>query len=155
MQLLDVLLPNTTFIDVKSTSKKHLLQLMAHQAAGILGVEDRRIFEALVERERLGSTGIGHGVAIPHARFEDIKNLTVFFAQLSDPIDFEAIDNKPVDLVFMLIAPHDAGAEHLKMLARISRLVRDSDVREQLRGVNDPEAVQAIISSYRSDHQAA
>lgn len=154
MQLLDVLLPSTTLIDVKTTSKKHLLQLLSQHASSVLGIEDRRIFEALVARERLGSTGIGHGVAIPHARFHEVKSLTVFFARLESAVEFEAIDSNPVDLVFTLIAPEDAGAEHLKMLARISRLVREEDVRNQLRGVSNGEAVQAILS-HHSRSQAA
>jgi len=154
MQLLDVLLPSTIFVKLKTTSKKQVLQTMAQHAAVDLDIKEQEVFDALIARERLGSTGIGHGVAIPHARFDSLKNLTVFFAQLSSPIDFDSIDNKPIDLIFMLVAPKDAGAEHLKMLARISRLVRDEDVRHKLRGANDSDAVHAILTQ-RYNPQAA
>lgn len=154
MQLDDALLQEAIFISVKSTSKKQILQLMSQKAAALLDIEERSIFEALVARERLGSTGIGHGVAIPHARFKTVSTLSLFFAQLSHPVDFDAVDSKPVDLIFMLVAPEDAGSEHLKMLARISRLVRSEDLRNKLRGANEPEAIRVILTE-RSDPQAA
>ena len=108
-------------------------------------MEARVIFESVLQRERLGSTGVGQGVAIPHARLRGIRDVTGFFARLKSPVDFESIDGRPVDLVFMLLAPEDAGAEHLKALARVSRLMRREDVRERLRAAPDLTAMHALL----------
>jgi PTS system nitrogen regulatory IIA component len=110
------------------------------------GISDRRIYEALAERERLGTTGIGGGVAIPHCRLTGLTRLHGAFTRLERPVPFEAIDDQPVDLVFLLLAPAEAGAEHLKALARVSRLLRDRTMCEKLRGANSADALYALLS---------
>jgi PTS system nitrogen regulatory IIA component len=109
------------------------------------GVADRRIYDALAERERLGTTGIGTGVAIPHCRLPELTRLYGLFARLERPVPFDAIDDQPVDLVFLLLAPQEAGAEHLKALARVSRLLRDRAMCEKLRGANSADALYALL----------
>lgn len=119
---------------------------MSEIAANLTGLAPREIFDAVLQRERLGSTGVGQGVAIPHARLAGVSEVVGVFARLRTPVDFESIDGRPADLIFMLIAPEDAGAEHLKALARVSRLLRREDVRQRLRAAPDGEAVQAVLA---------
>jgi PTS system nitrogen regulatory IIA component len=128
-------------------NKKQVLQELARRAATMTGIGDRRIYEALAERERLGTTGIGGGVAIPHSRLQELTRLHGLFARLERPVPFEAIDDQPVDLVFLLLAPLDAGADHLKALARISRLMRDRGTCEKLRGANSADALYALLTA--------
>jgi PTS system nitrogen regulatory IIA component len=109
-------------------------------------LSERRIFETLVERERLGTTGVGAGIAIPHGRMSEAKAITGIFARLEHPVDYEAVDSQPVDLVFMLLAPENAGADHLKALARVSRLLRDKQTCEMLRSAPTAEAIYAILT---------
>jgi PTS system nitrogen regulatory IIA component len=127
-------------------NKKQLLQELARRAATVTGIADRRIYEALAERERLGTTGIGAGVAIPHSRLPELTRLYGLFARLERPVAFEAIDDQPVDLVFLLLAPLDAGADHLKALARMSRLLRDRGTCEKLRGANSADALYVLLT---------
>ena len=110
---------------------------------GLTRLSERRIFETLVERERLGTTGVGAGIAIPHGRMAEAKTITGIFARLENGIDYEAVDSQPVDLVFMLLAPENAGADHLKALARVSRLLRDKATCEKLRAAKSAEALYA------------
>ena len=119
---------------------------MSDIAADLTGLNARDIFDAVLQRERLGSTGVGQGVAIPHARLAGVKEVVGVFARLRTPVDFESIDGRPADLIFMLIAPDDAGAEHLKALARVSRLLRREDVRQRLRAAPDADAVHAVLA---------
>ena len=146
MNISDLLQPAAVIATLKVKSKKQLLQELAARAATIVHLPERKIFETLTERERLGTTGVGQGIAIPHGRLGDLAAITGFFVQLESPIDYDAVDNQPVDLVFMLLAPEGAGADHLKALARVSRLLRNQQVTEKLRAAKTAEAVYAILT---------
>ncbi len=138
--------PRNVHTGVRAASKKALLQQLASLAAPSVGASQQRIMEVLLERERLGSTGLGGGVAVPHARLAEVKAVQGMFAKLDPPLDFDAIDRQPVDLVFMLLAPEDAGADHLKALAQISRMFRDRKLVDKLRGTNNSDALYALLS---------
>jgi PTS system nitrogen regulatory IIA component len=125
------------------------MQELAARTHSLKGLPERRVFETLVERERLGTTGVGSGIAIPHGRMAEVKTITGLFVRLDVPIDYEAVDSQPVDLVFMLLAPENAGADHLKALARVSRLLRDKQICEKLRAAATPEALYAILTSHK------
>jgi len=131
---------------MKARSKKQVLQELSGQAAAQTGLDPRDVFDTLLQRERLGSTGVGHGIAIPHGKIAGLKHITGLFARLDAPIDFEAIDDEPVDLVFMLLAPESAGADHLKALARVSRLMRDPSAIERLRNGRDRSDIYSILT---------
>lgn len=148
MELADLLVPGAVIAGVKTTSKKQLLGSLAAHAGKLLGMDERRILEAILERERLGSTGLGGGVAIPHAKLGNLKSVMGVFMQLETPLDFNSLDGKPVDLVFLLLAPEDAGAEHLKALARVSRLFRDQAALAKLRGSSSSDALYALLTSH-------
>ena len=137
--------PSAVIASLKATSKKQALQELARRAAELTGEPERAIFDVLLERERLGTTGVGDGVAIPHGKLANLPRLFGMFARLDRPIDFEAIDEQPVDLIFLLLAPGGAGADHLKALARVSRLLRDRTMREKLRGSETAEALFALL----------
>lgn len=145
MEIRDLLSQRGVIPRLRATSKKQLLQELSERAAEISGLHERTIFDALLERERLGSTGSGKGIAIPHARMPGLTRLIGVFARLDEPIEFEAVDGQPVDLVFMLIAPASAGADHLKALSNISRLLRREEVVERLRGSDRADAILALL----------
>ncbi len=147
MNIADLLAPDAVLPALKVQSKKQLLQELAARAHGLTRLSERRIFETLVERERLGTTGVGAGIAIPHGRMTEAKAITGIFVRLEHAIDYEAVDSQPVDLVFMLLAPENAGADHLKALARVSRLLRDKSVCEKLRTARSAEALYAILTA--------
>ena len=153
MEISDLIQPSSVVASLKATSKKQALQELAKHAAELTGASERRIFETLLERERLGTTGVGNGIAIPHGKLGDFKRLYGLFARLEKPIDFEAIDEKPVDLVFLLLAPETAGADHLKALARVSRLLRDSSMCEKLRGAKGSDGLYMLLT--QAEAQAA
>ena len=155
MNISDLLSPDAILPALKVQSKKQLLQDLAARAHLITRLPERRIFETLVERERLGTTGVGAGIAIPHGRIPEAKTITGLFARLETPIDYEAVDSQPVDLVFMLLAPEEAGADHLKALARVSRLLRNSATCEKLRTTSSPEALYAILTTQNGDASQA
>ncbi|WP_420100922.1 PTS IIA-like nitrogen regulatory protein PtsN [Bosea sp. (in: a-proteobacteria)] len=146
MTLTDLLSPEAVIAPLRANSKKQALQELAQHAAGLTGLPERELYEALLQRERLGSTGIGDGIAIPHGRMAGINRLVGLFARLDRPIDFEALDGQPVDIVFVLIAPEGAGADHLKALARVARVLRNQTVLEQVRRIRDPQAIFALLS---------
>jgi PTS system nitrogen regulatory IIA component len=150
MEITDLLTPGSVIATLKAQGKKQLLQELAAKAAPLTGLPERRIFETLTERERLGTTGVGQGIAIPHGRLAGLTKITGLFARLETPIDYDAVDNQPVDLVFLLLAPEQAGADHLKALARVSRLLRNQTVCEKLRAANKPEALYAILTEPRA-----
>ncbi len=129
--------------------------MLAERAATLTGVPAAKIRDALMEREQLGSTGVGRGVAIPHGKIDGLGQMVGMLAKLSDPVDFEAVDDQPVDIVFLLLAPKEATAAHLKALARVSRLLRDEQVREALRGAKTPEALFAIAADSAQSNAAA
>lgn len=126
-------------------NKRSLLQQMSQMAAQRLSLDQSAILSSIVERERLGSTGFGHGVAIPHGKVEGLPGIYGLVARLAEPIEYKAIDGELVDLVFLLLSPPDAGAEHLKALAAISRLIRHGPTLEKLRGARSRDALAAVL----------
>jgi nitrogen PTS system EIIA component len=146
MPLTDILSPEGVLPAVKATSKKHVLQELASVAARQSGLPEAEIFDALLQRERLGSTGIGHGIAIPHGKLPKLQRLIGLFARLEKPVDFDALDGEPVDLVFLLLAPEGAGADHLKALSRVARALRDPAIAQKLRKSKDGSALFALLT---------
>jgi PTS system nitrogen regulatory IIA component len=146
MQLSDIIASDAVVPSLRAASKKQVLQELSNAAARITGVDSRRIFESLLQREKLGSTGLGQGIAIPHAKFNELDRVQGLFARLAQPVDFDAPDDQPVDLVFLLLAPESAGADHLKALARISRSLRDPTIVSKLRGTDSPAGLYAILT---------
>jgi PTS system nitrogen regulatory IIA component len=155
MEIADLLSPNAVVAHLKAANKKQVLQEVAAKAANLTGLPERRIFETLIERERLGSTGMGQGIAIPHGRIAGVSRMTGLFAQLANPVDFDAMDDQPVDLVFLLLAPVGAGADHLKALARVSRLLRNQSICEKLRVASDTSALYSLLTEPTAASQAA
>src|SRR5215510_5182903 len=141
MELGDLIKPEAVIPTLAARSKKQVLQDLAEQAAAFTKLGARDIFETLLQRERLGSTAVGRGIAIPHGQVAGLQRILSVFARLQPPIDFEAPDEEPVDLVFLLLAPEHAGADHLKALARISRFLRDPSTTERLRASKDRAAL--------------
>jgi PTS system nitrogen regulatory IIA component len=142
----DLVSPNAIIPALKVNGKKQALQEIAAKAAALTGQSERAILEILLQREKLGSTGVGNGVAIPHGKLAKLANVFGLFARLERPVDFEALDGQPVDLVFLLLAPEGAGADHLKALARVARLLRDPDIARKLRESRDAEALYAVLA---------
>ena len=135
MDLSDLIEAPAILPALKANSKKQLLQLLSERAAGDhRHCRSGKIFDTILQRERLGSTGVGNGIAIPHGKLAGVKRITGVFARLETPVDFEALDDQPVDLVFLLLAPEGAGADHLKALSRIARVLRDADTVAKIRG---------------------
>jgi PTS system nitrogen regulatory IIA component len=139
---------------LSAANKKALFQQLALAAARKTGLQSKDIATALNERERLGSTGFGAGVAIPHGKIEGLTHVIGYFARLNSPIEFQSVDNMPVDLVFLLLSPPDAGADHLKALARVSRTLRDRDTVAKLRGARSKDAIFALLSGVETLHAA-
>ena len=146
MEIIDLLAPEAVIPALRAAGKKQLLQELAHHAARLTQIPERRIFETLIERERLGSTGMGQGIAIPHGRIAGISKISGLFARLETPVAYEAVDDQPVDLVFLLLAPESAGADHLKALARVSRLLRNQVTCEKLRAATKSEVLYALLT---------
>jgi nitrogen PTS system EIIA component len=146
MPLNDLVAPGAIIPALKVNGKKQLLQELAAKAAELSGQNERAIFEVLLQREKLGSTGVGNGIAIPHGKLAKLNKLFGLFARLERSVDFEALDGQPVDLVFLLLAPEGAGADHLKALARVARMLRDPDVARKLRDSRDAEALYAVLA---------
>jgi nitrogen PTS system EIIA component len=146
MPLTDLVAPNAIVPALKVNGKKQTLQELAAKAAELSGLNERVVFETLMQREKLGSTGVGNGIAIPHGKLPKLNKLFGLFARLDRPVDFEALDGQPVDLVFLLLAPEGAGADHLKALARVARLLRDPDVAQKLRQSRDADALYAVLA---------
>jgi nitrogen PTS system EIIA component len=145
MPLTDIVAPNAIVAALKVNNKKQALQELARRAAELCGQNERGILEVLLQRERLGSTAVGSGVAIPHGKLPNLGRLFGLFARLERAIDFEALDNQKVDLVFLLLAPEGAGADHLKALARIARLLRDPEIARKLRESRDSESIYGVL----------
>ncbi len=146
MPLTDLVAPNAVIPALKVNSKKQAIQEIAARAAALTGQGEREILEILLQRERLGSTGVGNGVAIPHGKLPKLNKLFGLFARLDRPVDFEALDNQPVDLIFLLLAPEGAGADHLKALARVARLLRNPEIVQKLRESRDAEALYSVLA---------
>src|SRR5664279_4862942 len=146
MTITDLVAPEAILPALKVNNKKQALQELAARAASLTGQNERAIFEVLLQREKLGTTAVGYGVAIPHGKLPKLEKLFGLFARLDRPIDFEAMDGQPVDLVFLLLAPEGAGADHLKALARIARLLRDQDIAKKLRASRDAQAIYSVLA---------
>ncbi len=147
MKISEMMTEDSVMLGIKAGTKRQLLQEMADKAAALTGADSRSIFDTLLERENLGSTGFGSGTALPHGRFNGLKKIHAIFAKLSAPVDFEAIDNKPVDLVFMLLSPEDSGADHLTALAQISRILKNETLCQKLRQIKKAEEIYALLNN--------
>lgn len=154
MELSDLIREEAILPSLKAHSKKQVLQDLSERAAALSGLEARDIFETVVAREKLGSTGIGHGIAIPHGKLTGIGRIQGVFARLAKPIDFESLDDQPVDLVFLLIAPEGSGADHLKALSKIARLLRDPRTVDELRASRDASSLHHLMTRQAPPHAA-
>ena len=146
MDLKDIVNAEAVRFSSHTSSKKRLLQEISEQAASVYGLDASDVVAALTEREKLGSTGVGRGVAIPHARFDGLDRVYGFFTRLEKPVDFDAMDRQPVDLIFTILAPQKEGAEHLKALALVSRTLRSENTCSKLRANNDAAALYALLT---------
>jgi nitrogen PTS system EIIA component len=155
MDVSDFLAPNAVFPKAKVSTKRALLEFLAQKAAPFTRLPYDVVFEAVWEREKLSTTGVGQGIALPHGRLKGVERLVGVFARVEKPVDFESLDGLPVDLAFLLLAPEGAGADHLKALARVSRLFRNQTVCEKLRGSNDASALYAILTEPAANLVAA
>ena len=144
--LSDILSIDAVEADLVAANKKALLQQLAASASRLTGLPAKLIAGSVNEREKLGSTGFGGGAAIPHGKVEGLDHVVGLFARLDNPVDFQAIDGLPVDLVFLLLSPPDAGADHLKALARVSRAFRDRQIVAKLRGARSKDALYALLA---------
>jgi PTS system nitrogen regulatory IIA component len=154
MEINDILSPSAILPSLRVTSKKQALQELSKKAAELTGLPERTIFDVLIERERLGTTGVGNGIAIPHGKLNGLDRLYCLFARLEQPVDFDSVDEQPVDLICVLLAPESAGADHLKALARVSRLLRDRSACEKLRGSDTADAIFALMTDSATSHAA-
>ena len=154
MEISDLINDASVVESLHVTSKKQALQDLSRRAADITGLHERTIFDVLMAREKLGTTGVGNGIAIPHGKIPNLDRLYGLFARLERPIDFNSIDEQPVDLIFLLLAPESAGADHLKALARVSRLLRDTTVCQKLRGTDKAEALYALLTESTANQAA-
>jgi len=146
MPLHDLLAPEAVIPALRVNGKKQALQELSERAAKVSGLSGREIFDSILQRERLGSTGVGDGIAIPHGKLAKCPRIFGVFARLERPIDFEALDGLPVDLIFLLVAPETAGADHLKALAMIARILRNSALAAQLRGTRDASGLYSVLT---------
>ena len=154
MSLADLITQDAVLPALKVNSKKQLLQELSAKAALVTGLAEREVFDVILQRERLGSTGVGNGIAIPHGKLTSIHDIVGVFARLSEPVDFEALDDQPVDLVFLLLAPEGAGADHLKALSRIARVLRDGDMVTKLRQTDSASAIYAFLTDSPTSNAA-
>ncbi|MDO5603837.1 MAG: PTS sugar transporter subunit IIA [Paracoccus sp. (in: a-proteobacteria)] len=147
MELSTIVRPGAVRVYPQASSKKRLFQDIAELAGQVYGLDISQTLDALQERESLGPTGVGNGVALPHARLHGLNEVVGVFVKLDKPLGFDAVDRQPVDLILALFAPKGSGVDHLKALALVSRTLRDSDLRDKLRANSDPAALHAILSS--------
>ena len=154
MEINDLITPASVIPNLRAANKRQALQELARRAASLCGLDEHKIFETLLEREQLGTTGIGAGTAVPHGRLPDLTRPVALFARLEKPLEFDAIDSQPVDLIFLLLTPSDASADHLKALARISRLLRNRAMCTKLRGTEDSDAIYALLTDRAASHAA-
>jgi len=155
MLLSDFISPDSVMSSLKAKTRKQLLQDLSARAARLTGLQERDIFDVLLQRERLGSTGLGQGIAIPHGKLQGLRHIVGVFARLAEPVDFDAVDGQKVDIVFLLLAPQAAGADHLTALARISRLLREGNAVEKLRASMDAAALYAVLTEGETSSHAA
>lgn len=154
MDLSDLLSLDAVIPALRANSKKQVFQELAVRAAAVTGLPEREVFDTILQRERLGSTAVGRGVAIPHGRLAGLDRLVGLFVRLDRPVDFDAIDDLPVDLVFVLLAPEGAGADHLKALARVARVLRDQAITTKLRAADDAAAIYSLLTQPLASHAA-
>lgn len=147
MKISDIMTENNVVFGIKTNNKRQLLQDLAHKASEITGIDERTIFDIVLERENLGSTGFGSGTALPHGRIPDLDKVYGFFAKLASPLEFESVDGKPVDLVFLLLSPEGSGADHLTALAQISRILKDESTCEKLRQADSSEKIYSLLNN--------
>lgn len=152
--LSDLLAPDAVLAWVEAADKKQLLTVLAAHASSILNVEEHILFDVLWEREKLGTTGVGHGIAIPHGRVSGLETVRGVFAKLQEPISFDAVDDQPVDLVFLLLAPEEAGADHLHALATVSRVLRDASFCAKLRQAKDAKSLSSLLREAKTSEAA-
>jgi PTS system nitrogen regulatory IIA component len=155
MHLGDLISPEAVIPSLKCKNKKQLITELSAQASRLAGLQEHEVFDVLWQREQLGSTGLGHGVAIPHGKLGGLKQIVGVFARLAEPVDFDAVDGEPVDIAFLLLTPEGAGADHLKALARISRLLREESAVEKLRASKDASALYAVLTQEEASSHAA
>jgi nitrogen PTS system EIIA component len=154
MNLGDMLAKDGIFPALQAQDKKQALQALADRAGAVTGLGAHDIFAALLQRERLSSTGLGRGIAIPHIKISGLKGITCLFARLEKPVNFDSLDGEPVDLLFFLLAPDHAGGDHLKALARISRLIRDPAALDHLRAASDIDSLRRVLTAPLTSHAA-
>lgn len=154
MSLINLITRESILPSLKAGSKKQALQELSEAASRLCGASSREIFDSLWQRERLGSTGVGNGIAIPHGKLAKVEHIFGVFARLDRPLDFEALDGEPVDLILLLLAPESAGADHLKALARAARLLRSQSVTGKIRGTRDALAIYSILAQEPASHAA-
>ncbi len=154
MSLADLIVQDAVLPTLNVNSKKQLLQELSSKAAQVTGLSEREIFDVILQRERLGSTGVGNGIAIPHGKLNSINHIVGVFARLATPVNFEALDDQPVDLVFLLLAPEGAGADHLKALSRIARVLRDGDMVTKLRQTESASALYTFLTATPTSNAA-
>lgn len=154
MDLGDLMTGDAVFCCLKVANKKQALEELALAAEPMTGIGHKELFNSLLQRERLGSTGLGRGIAVPHVHVRGLNRIVCLFAKLSTPVDFEAPDNQPVDLLFLLLSPEHASGDHLKSLARISRLVRDTATIERLRAATDADGLRHVLLPKKAPHAA-
>jgi nitrogen PTS system EIIA component len=155
MNLGDLLAVDGVIPQLRAKDKKAALLELSQRASAVTGIDARTIHDALIQRENLGSTGLGRGIAIPHVKLRALKSISCLFARLETPIPFDSLDNEPVDLIFVLLAPEHASGDHLKALARISRVLRDTTAMERLRSAKDRAALLAILTEKTPTSHAA
>ncbi|TFF19822.1 PTS IIA-like nitrogen regulatory protein PtsN [Jiella endophytica] len=146
--------PGAILPDLRANSKKQVLQEMAARAAEITGISEREIFETILGREKLGSTGVGNGIAIPHGKLAELDHIVGLFARLSRPVDFDALDDQPVDIVFLLLAPQGSGADHLKALSKVARLLRNRGIVDEIRDTRDGNTIYALMTNAMAQNAA-
>lgn len=154
MQLSTILEPQSVRATSAVTSKKRLFQELADIAAGVYGLATSEVFHALMERESLGPTGVGQGIALPHARMSGLERVVGVFLRLDKPLEFDAVDRQPVDLIFALFAPAESGVDHLRALALVSRTLRSADVCAKLRANSDTATLHTILTAERASEAA-
>lgn len=155
MELADILAKRSVLFCTGVKTKRQLFEDLAAVAADVTGHQSSEILDAITSREELGSTGLGNGIAIPHGKIAGLKNVTAVFARLAEPIEFDAVDDEPVDIIVMLLAPAGAGADHLKALSRVARLLRTGPVVDELRQLEDPIKIHALLTAPVQTHYAA
>ena len=155
MELADILSEESVLVCPDITTKREVLVRLSEKVAALTGQSQTDIFEALSDREALGSTGLGNGIAVPHGKFTPLKGVMAVFMKLTTPVEFESVDDQPVDIVMMLLAPIGSGADHLKALARVARILRSDSVADALRHTDDPARLYAILTQPLEANKAA